>query len=181
VFEESMTTLGTGFANLNSVIAKFSDFARMPEPRFEDASPDDIVRQAVRLFDAQLGAAGRPRVSVNLDLDAAPGTIRVDPEQLGRVVQNLMLNAIDAMPNGGTVTIRTRRLPHAVRIEVADTGDGLTDEERRRLFTPYYTTKQHGTGLGLAIVQSVIADHRGKIWVESERSRGTTFYIELPS
>jgi len=181
VFEESMTTLATGFANLNSVIAKFSDFARMPEPRFEEAALDDIVRQAVRLFDAQLADPNRPRVAVGVDLDATPGTIRVDSEQIGRAIQNLMLNAIDAMPNGGTITITTRRLPGAVRIDVADTGEGLTEEERGRLFTPYYTTKQHGTGLGLAIVQSVIADHRGKIRVDSAPGRGTTFSIELPS
>ena len=66
-------------------------------------------------------------------------------------------------------------------LDVADTGEGLTDEERQRLFTPYYTTKQHGTGLGLAIVQSVVADHGGKIWVDSEPARGTTFHIELPA
>ena len=60
------------------------------------------------------------------------------------------------------------------------TGEGLTAEERERLFTPYYTTKQHGTGLGLAIVQSVISDHRGRIWVESEPGRGSTFRFTLP-
>ncbi len=67
-----------------------------------------------------------------------------------------------------------------VRLEVSDTGPGLTREERERLFTPYYTTKQHGTGLGLAIVQSVISDHGGTIAVSSEPSRGTTFCVELP-
>ena len=68
-----------------------------------------------------------------------------------------------------------------VQIEVSDTGQGLTEEESQRLFTPYYTTKQHGTGLGLAIVQSVVADHFGKVWVESTPGRGTTFHIELPA
>ena len=84
------------------------------------------------------------------------------------------------MPQGGALTIRTRRSSGGVLLEVSDTGEGLTDEECQRLFTPYYTTKQHGTGLGLAIVQSVVADHGGKIWVESEPGRGTTFHIELP-
>ena len=181
VFEESMATLSAGVGNLTSVIGKFSDFARMPQPRVEDAAPNAIVEQAARLFRAQLNAPDRPPIALATDLDPAAGTIRVDPEQLGRVLQNLILNAIDAMPNGGTLTLRTRRVGGGVRLEVADTGEGLLDEERKRLFTPYYTTKEHGTGLGLAIVQSVVADHRGKIWVESERRRGTTFYIELPS
>jgi signal transduction histidine kinase len=181
VFEESVATLATGIGNLTSVIGTFSDFARMPQPRMEETAPNDIVRQAAQLFQAQLTAEGRPRISVAMDLDPAAGTIRVDPEQLGRALQNLILNAIDAMPGGGTLTIRSRRVAAGVRLEVSDTGEGLLEEERQRLFTPYYTTKQHGTGLGLAIVQSVVADHRGKVWVESERRRGTTFYIELPS
>jgi two-component system, NtrC family, nitrogen regulation sensor histidine kinase NtrY len=181
VFEESLATLSTGLGNLNSVIAKFSDFARMPAPTFEPVSLHGVVQQAVQLFQAQLAAPGRPPITVTLDFDPELGTMQADGEQLGRALQNLILNAIDAMPAGGTLTIRTRRLPAAARLEIADTGEGLVEEERERLFTPYYTTKQHGTGLGLAIVQSVVADHHGKIWVESERGRGTTFYIELPS
>jgi signal transduction histidine kinase len=83
------------------------------------------------------------------------------------------------MPQGGELTIRTRRSSGGVHLDVADTGEGLTDEERQRLFTPYYTTKQHGTGLGLAIVQSVVSDHGGRISVESEPGKGATFRIEL--
>ena len=94
-------------------------------------------------------------------------------------MQNLLLNAIDAMPRGGQLVLRTRRSVTSFRLDVVDTGEGLTDEERQRLFTPYYSTKQHGTGLALAIVQSVVADHHGRIWVDSEPGRGTTFHIEL--
>jgi two-component system nitrogen regulation sensor histidine kinase NtrY len=180
VFDESLTTLHTGLANLNAVIGGFSDFARMPAPDFSQVSPNEIVRQGVSLFQAQLAAPGQPPITVALDLDSAIGTIRGDGEQLRRVVQNLLLNAIDAMPAGGELAIRTWRSNGVVRLDVSDSGEGLGEEERKRLFTPYFTTKQHGTGLGLAIVQSVVADHAGKIWVDSAPGQGATFHIELP-
>ena len=181
VFEESLGTLATGLGNLNTVVGRFSDFARMPAPEVSDVSPNAIVRQAVKLFQAQLASPGQPPITVTLDLDDSAGSIRADGEQLARALQNLLLNAIDAMPQGGELTIRTRRSSGGVLLDVVDTGEGLTDEERQRLFTPYYTTKQHGTGLGLAIVQSVVADHGGKISVDSAPARGTTFHIELPA
>ena len=180
VFEESLTTLQTGLANLNTVVGRFSDFARMPAPDFAQVSLNEIVEQCSSLFRAQLASPGHAPVTLTLDLDAAVGTIRGDADQLRRVVQNLLLNAIDAMPSGGQLRIVTRRNGGVVGIDVADSGQGLSEEERRRLFTPYYTTKQHGTGLGLAIVQSVVADHAGKIWVDSTPGRGATFHIELP-
>jgi signal transduction histidine kinase len=152
----------------------------MPAPEFAQVSVNEIVEQSASLFRAQLASPGHSPVTLTLELDSSLGTIRGDGEQLRRVVQNLLLNAIDAMPQGGALRIVTRRDGGIVRIDVADTGQGLTEEERRRLFTPYYTTKQHGTGLGLAIVQSVVADHGGKIWVDSEPGRGATFHIELP-
>src|SRR5206468_12779926 len=128
----------------------------------------------------QLDAPDRPALTLVTDFDPAVTSIRADPDQLKRAVQNLLLNAIDAMPAGGELTVRTKQTEGGVRLDVGDTGDGLTAEECKRLFTPYYTTKQHGTGLGLAIVQSVVADHAGKIWVESAPRRGTTVHIELP-
>jgi signal transduction histidine kinase len=117
---------------------------------------------------------------MRLNLDPSLPVIAVDPELLHRSLSNLVLNALDAMPQGGSITMNTSAREDSVRIEVVDTGTGLTSEERDRLFTPYYTTKQHGTGLGLAIVQSVITDHGGSIGVESTPGQGTTFIIDLP-
>jgi signal transduction histidine kinase len=112
--------------------------------------------------------------------DERLGPIAADPDLLHRALSNLVLNAMDAMPNGGTLTLRTRRENGKVIVEIADTGSGLTREECERIFTPYYTSKQHGTGLGLAIVQSIVSDHGGRISVQSEPGRGTTFIVELP-
>jgi signal transduction histidine kinase len=181
VFRESTATLLMELTNLKSIIGRFSDFARMPAPQPEALDLNEVVRRTVKLFVAQFHAEGRPGIAEELHLDETIGPIEADPEQLGRALRNLLLNAADAMPNGGKLTIRTGRDEGSVRLEVSDTGEGLTKEECQRLFTAYYTTKRHGTGLGLAIVQSAVADHHGKLSVQSERGTGTTFTIELPA
>ena len=129
---------------------------------------------------AQLQAPGLATIDCKLELDESLGTIAADPDLLHRAFSNLVLNAMDAMPDGGTLRLRSRGDDGKVIVEIVDTGSGLTPEECERIFTPYYTSKQHGTGLGLAIVQSVVSDHGGRISVQSEPERGTTFVIELP-
>ena len=141
---------------------------------------NEVIRGALQLFQAQLEAPGRAKISCELQLDPHLETVAADAELLHRAVSNLVLNAMDAMPEGGTLSLRTRNEGSNVVIEVADTGAGLTAEECERIFTPYYTSKAHGTGLGLAIVQSVVSDHGGRIRVQSARGRGSMFVIELP-
>ena len=180
VFRESSQTLLAEISNLKQIIGRFSEFSKMPHPQLQKVQVNDLLRGVAQLFQAQLQAPGRPAIACNFELDESLGEIAADPDLLHRALSNLVLNAMDAMPAGGTLTLRTRREEEKVTIEVADTGSGLTPEECERIFTPYYTSKQHGTGLGLAIVQSVVSDHGGRISVQSEPGRGTTFKIELP-
>jgi signal transduction histidine kinase len=180
VFNESTATLKAELANLNTIIGRFSDFSKMPTPHFTRVNVNEALRNAVRLFEAQFNAVGKPPVIPEYFLTEPLPEIDADADLLHRAFQNLVLNALDAMPAGGTLTMRTTEHEGNVRIEVADTGKGLTPEECSRLFTPYYTTKVQGTGLGLAIIQSVISDHRGTISVSSDEGHGTTFHIELP-
>jgi len=180
VFNESTATLRAELANLNSIVNRFSDFSKMPSPEFSRVDINEAIRSAVRLFEPQFHEVGKPTIATEYFLKEGLAEIDGDPELLHKAFQNLVLNALDAMPAGGTLTFRTAETQSGIRIEVSDTGKGLTPEECSRLFTPYYTTKQQGTGLGLAIVQSVVSDHRGTISVASEESHGTTFRIELP-
>jgi len=180
VFNEATATLKAELSNLNSIVGRFSDFSKMPAPHFTRVTVNETLRNAVRLFEPQFTAVGKPAITTEYFLNDALPEIDADPELLHRAFQNLVLNAMDAMSAGGTLTLRTTDGKETVRIEVADTGKGLTPEECSRLFTPYYTTKQLGTGLGLAIVQSVVADHHGTISVSSEEGRGATFRIDLP-
>jgi signal transduction histidine kinase len=181
VFRESTATLLAELEKLKTIVARFSDFAKMPAPDLKPVNVNDVVRTTLRLFHAQFEAPGQPPIICEDYLQEDIGTIEADADLLGRALQNLILNAMDAMPQGGRLTLRTRRATQGVVLEVSDTGSGLTRAECERLFTPYYTSKLHGTGLGLAIVQSVVSDHSGRISVESEPGRGTTFRIELPA
>ena len=180
VFREGSRTLLAEISNLKTIIGRFSEFSKMPHPRLQPVPINEMLRGIAQLFQAQLLAPGRAPISCKLELDEALPPVAADPDLLHRAVSNLVLNAMDAMPNGGTLTLRSRRNAGKVMLEVADTGSGLTPEECERIFTPYYTSKQHGTGLGLAIVQSVVSDHKGRITVQSEPQHGTTFVIELP-
>ena len=180
VFRESSRTLLAEIANLKGIIGKFSEFSKMPQPQLQRVQVNEVIRGVAQLFQAQLEAPGRARISCELQLDPHLEPVAADAELLHRAISNLVLNALDAMPQGGTLTLRTWDEDGKLLIEVADTGSGLTPEECAQIFAPYYTSKQNGTGLGLAIVQSVVSDHGGRVRVESSPGKGTTFVIELP-
>jgi len=178
VFNESTQTLSMEIGNLKKIIGRFSDFSKMPKPELERIDAKDALARVRSLYAAESNEG--PRIEFKMQLDDRPMPLMADPELLHRALSNLVLNAKDVMPDGGTITISAFNRESNVEIRVSDTGQGLTPEECDRLFTPYYTTKQHGTGLGLAIVQSVIADHAGTIAVESPQGQGATFVITLP-
>jgi signal transduction histidine kinase len=181
VFRESAGILLAEIENLKTIVGRFSDFAKMPQPELGPVNVNDVVRGVVKLFEAQFGAVGRPPITPELHLDENLPAIQADSALLHRAIENVVLNAMDAMPAGGVLMLRTSHKNGAVQLEISDTGTGLPPEECERLFTPYYTSKQHGTGLGLAIVQSVVSDHGGRVSVESEAGVGTSIHIELPS
>jgi nitrogen fixation/metabolism regulation signal transduction histidine kinase len=178
VFRESTATLGAEIANLKTIIGRFSDFSRMPKPELERIEARDVLERVRALYET---AAQRSEGAIRFEMDVAaePMPLMADPEMLHRALSNLVLNAMDAMPKGGVLTLGARPRGEQIELRVADTGEGLTPEECERLFTPYYTTKQHGTGLGLAIVQSVVADHGGTIVVESCAGGGAAFILTL--
>lgn len=176
LFRESSDTLLDELGSLRRIIDDFSQFARMPAPRLLPTDVNGVVAQAAALYRPQAGAIG-----IEVDLDPSLPPLPADAELLARALGNLVKNALEAMPDGGRLVLRTRARDGAVTLEVEDTGPGLTDEQRTRLFTPYYTTKPAGTGLGLAIVQGVVSDHGGRIDVWSEPGAGTRFTIVLPT
>jgi signal transduction histidine kinase len=176
LFVESSETILEELRSLRKIIDEFSEFARMPRPRLGPLDVNAVVEQAVDLY--------RPRangVSIETALSEPSPRVSADKDLLGRALGNLISNALDAMPEGGRLLVRTGTAAGAVSVEVEDSGPGLTEEQKTRLFTPYFTTKKGGTGLGLAIVQGIVSDHGGRIQVRSEPGQGTAFTILLPA
>jgi signal transduction histidine kinase len=180
IFFESLDTLSSEIGALKASVARFSEFAKMPPPRLEAVNVSESVREALKQFEPQFSAVGRPPITPELYLDEKAACVQADPALLHRALESLVLRSLEAMPSGGTITARTAQQNGKVRIEIADTGAGLKPEECQRLFTPYYATRRHGADLGLATVQAVVQDHGGRVWAESAPGAGTTFYIELP-
>ncbi len=168
-------------AKLETIVGKFREFASLPQAELAAVDLNELVRGIVKGYEGEFGAVGRPPITPELHLEENLPSIQADAGLLRRALDNLILNAMDAMPGGGVLMLRTTSANDTVELEVSDTGTGLTPQECERLFTPYYTTKQHGSGLGLAIVQAVVSNHGGRISVESEAGVGTSFHIRLPA
>nr|MCU0256300.1 ATP-binding protein [Vicinamibacterales bacterium] len=180
---ECSTTIVAEVESLKQLVDEFSQFARMPAPRTELVDLHALLRDALGLYRGLFS-------SLRLEERFAPELpkVRVDPEQFRRVVINLVDNAVEAItsappPGGhGLITLETQHDASGgvVRLVVADNGPGTPEEERARLFLPYYSTKQRGSGLGLAIVRRIIVEHGGSIEATPNEPRGTRMTIELP-
>ena len=179
ILESAVGSIVREVDNLNDLLQEFRDFARLPAPQTEIVPVKELIDETTASFQASY-----PEV-VFFQHIGDDITVRADRGQIGRVFQNLIRNAIDAMDERGEITLYaslvTKGNIHYSRIQIQDTGPGIKDRDREKLFHPYFTTKDHGTGLGLAIVERIIFDHKGSIWFDTEPGIGTTFYIDLPS
>ena len=161
------------------LIGNLLDFARQSPPSFHQIDVNEVVN---RSLDLAAHTAKMQQVQVIKELMPSLPEITADFDQLQQVCTNLILNAIQAMPDGGTLTLRTSLDNDYLKIEVSDTGYGISPENMRKLFTPFFTTKHavKGVGLGLAVSYGIIQRHHGKIEVQSKEKAGTTFTIYLP-
>ena len=150
-------------------------FVRMPPPERELSDLNQIVSNVVNRYTESV-----ENIQMMAKLDPNLPAFSLDSEQITQALGNLIKNAIEAMPDGGTLNVSTELINEAkIRIQIQDTGVGMSPETKAQIFEPYYTTKDTGTGLGMAIVQRIVTDHDGEIFVESEAGIGTTVWIEL--
>ena len=176
--QECTATIIGEVESLKGLVDEFSQFARMPAPRAVPSELHRFLNETLALYEGLFAS-----VEFERHYDASVTQVRLDPEQMKRVMINLIDNAIEAMGRQGIIVIETARdLPNSlVRIVVSDTGPGIPEAERDKLFLPYYSTKGRGSGLGLAIVRRIVAEHGGSIDVTDNVPTGTRFIIELPA
>ena len=172
-----VTVITEKMEHLNEIVNRLLGYARSHEPTLAPLDINEVLDDVLLLAGPKLR---HQAVQLEHQLSAGLPPLKADRGQLEQVCLNLILNAAEAMPQGGTLTIATGQQDNAVTVTFRDTGVGIPAERQAHLFEPFLTTKPQGTGLGLAIVQKIIEAHRGRIEVASAPGQGTTFRLLLP-
>jgi len=179
IIKEGANTIVNEAGIIKSLIDEFSNFARMPNIRLQSGNIHEIITQTISLFKG---------IFTDIEFETlfsseVTSIIQIDPEQMRRVFINLLDNAIDAMNKKGKIQICTsyEEENRVVKIEISDSGPGISIQDKEKLFLPHFSTKKKGTGLGLAIVHQIINEHNGSIEVESNKPCGAKFIIRIPT
>ena len=175
---EDLRVIGEEIQRINEIVEQFLRFARPAPPLFEETEVTTVFDNVLQLIKPQVE---RQRVTVKRDFDAVP-SITLDREQMKQVVLNLLINALQAMPDGGQIDLSAKVLEDSrwIKLSVQDSGIGIPPDDLKKLFDPFFTTKEGGIGLGLSIAHRIIDLHHGRIEVESRPGKGTTFQLWLP-
>jgi len=172
---QGTTTIEREVEGMLTIVNEFSRFARLPDIRPKPGDLPALLREVLESY-----RVAYPKVDMELDIPDAFPPVLLDHEQMGRVLKNLVENALQAMKMSGTLSIRLRRDDSSAVCTFRDTGPGISPEARSRLFLPYFSTKRRGTGLGLAIVARIVEEHGGRIEVEESYQEGAGFVLTLP-
>jgi signal transduction histidine kinase len=162
---------------LNRIVTEFLDFARPQTPDIRECDLRDIIGKNIDFLRPELERKG---ITIKAELDGTPLRLPADHGQLYRAFLNIFINASQSMENGGTIDVHIQEDKEQFRVEIQDTGCGISQKNLKRIFNPFFTTKDKGTGLGLSIVRKIIEGHRGTIAIESQEGKGTRVEILLP-
>ena len=170
-------------SRLNNIVTEFLDFARPQEPHLQDCDLDEILDKNMTFLQMALETK---KISLRNNLPHRPLPLRADPQLLYRSFLNIFMNAIQAMENAGTLSVGISEVKDQYRVVIEDDGGGIREKDLKKIFDPFFSTKDKGSGLGLSIVRNIIEGHRGRIWIESRhkesasRKTGTRVFIQLP-
>lgn len=162
---------------VNRVISELLEFARPIKLELKKTRIFELVDKALRLIKYEADPAG---IKISSSIESDLPDVAVDKDRLTQVLLNIFINAIQAMPSGGTLTVNVKTVENSLHFEISDTGGGISPEDQANIFNPYFTTKKSGTGLGLAIAFKIVETHGGTITIESLKDTGTTFVISIP-
>ena len=178
--QKGLQTIITQVERITKVMNQLLAFARRRSPERVPLVLRDVVEQSLEMFEQRFENA---QIEVKLDTDDRCPNIHADPDQLSQVLINLIMNAIHAMPEGGSLRIAIASADDTVKLTVTDSGHGIPADSLKKVFEPFFTTKEFGkgTGLGLTVVKGILEEHGGSIAVESQEGKGTTFTILLPT
>jgi signal transduction histidine kinase len=174
---DKLELITTEVSRLEKMLLEVRDFTRPTTPNKVKSDINQVFRELIQLSGPVLQEHG---IQIQASLDDSLPAFSFDPGQIKQVFVNLIKNAAEAMPDGGTLSILTSKEGPGVTIQIADTGTGIDAKVKENLFRPFMTTKKKGTGLGLAVSYKLIQDHNGDIHLESEMNYGTTVIIRLP-
>lgn len=176
-FDRILSNVKAEISRLNRLVRDFLSFGKPMRLDQRPCAMDELVREVAAVVDHKAKDQG---IAIAIEVEDALPTLVADPELLKTCLLNLMINAIDAMPKGGVLTVGLRRERDEIATTVADTGQGMSAEEIRDAFEPYFSTKETGVGLGLALTRKIVEDHGGTVELASEPGRGTTARLRLP-
>ena len=174
--KDKLDLITTEISRLEKILVEVRDFTRPTTPHKIKSQINHLVTDLIQLFNPMF--AGR-QIKVKTDLSPDLPEFLFDPEQIKQVLLNLTKNAVEAMPEGGTLSLHTERDQNSVLIRISDTGKGMDSKIKEQLFQPFVTNKKKGTGLGLAVSYKLVQDHNGDIRVDSSE-QGTTMTVVLP-
>ena len=180
--KEDFDVISEEIRHIDTIVQNFLEFSRPPKLKMQSIRPSMVVDQAIQLLKHRLKSYD---VSVKVERQELLPKIQADPEQLKEVIVNLIVNACEAMPEGGSIVIRENEARNRLNqkeaiIRISDTGPGIPESLQEKVIQPFFTTKEDGTGLGLSIAARTIGEHHGRIDIESRQGRGATFIISLP-
>ena len=178
---EDFDVISEEISHIDTIVQNFLEFSRPPKLRTQSTSPSDIVDLVIQLLRHRLESGN---VEVSLHRETRSPAIEIDPEQIKEVLVNLLVNACEAMEDGGKIDIfeeqsKVKNIGETVIIKIKDNGPGIPDKIREKVMQPFYTTKEEGTGLGLSIAERIVTNHGGTFAFESTEGSGTTFIITL--
>jgi nitrogen fixation/metabolism regulation signal transduction histidine kinase len=176
IFDEATQAIREEVRRLSRIVDEFGRFARLPQPELRQVGGVELLGAFLALY-----PEGPPGIELVREIPEDLPVVRVDPDQILQVLHNLLRNAFEAVGRHGRARVSARRDGDELVVEVGDSGPGIPPEIRPHLFEPYFTTKEAGTGLGLAISDRIVREHGGRIEVESEPGKGTTFSLRIPA